>query len=176
MVDSPVVFWLLPLSWALHDLEELATLDRWRATHDRALRRLADRSRPGRRLVASLPASRGTFVVAAALVGLLVVGSAAAATVDPRGFGLFVFSVSLGGYALHGVVHVAQAGLFRGYVPGVVTAVVVVAPTAGYLYRWLLATGRLDPLTAAVTAVIGLVLFVPVVVVAGHVARALRSR
>jgi hypothetical protein len=135
-----------------------------------------------RRLVAAFPDSRGTFAVAATLVGLFLVGGTVAGMTDPRGVGLLAFAVCLlafavclGGYGLHGLVHVAQAVVFRGYVPGVVTAVGVVVPTAAFVY-WRLLDASLLTLTAAgVTAAVGLLLFLPVVFVAGRLADRLRT-
>ncbi|WP_372910705.1 HXXEE domain-containing protein [Salinigranum sp.] len=169
------VFWLVPVSWVVHDVEELLALPAWRRRNESALRRAARWSSVTRRLVAAFPDSRGTFAVAATLVGLFLLGGTVAGVTDPRGVGLLVFAVCLGGYGLHGPVHVAQAAVFRGYVPGVVTAASLVVPTVAFVYWRLLDAGLLTPTTAGVTAAVGLLLFLPVVFVAGRLADHLRT-
>lgn len=116
-MPDALVFWLVPVTWVVHDVEELVTLPTWHARNEPALRRLARQSWTAHRLVTSLPSSRGTFAVAAVLVGLLLVGATLAGAADPRGVGLLVFAVCLGGYGLHGVVHVVQAVVFGGLRP-----------------------------------------------------------
>jgi hypothetical protein len=170
-MPDAVVFWLVPLTWLVHDAEELVTLPRWHTRNEAALRALARRSASTRRLVSSLSDSRDTFAVAAVLVGATV-----AKVSDPDGVGLLVFAVCLGGYGLHGVVHVAQAAVFGGYVPGVVTGVVLVVPTAGYVYWRLLGEGLLSTAGVAGTALGGLVVFLSAVLAATHLTARLRTR
>jgi hypothetical protein len=160
----------VPLSWLVHDAEEVLTIDRWQGARAAELAALADRSRLARRIVEVNTTPRRPFAVAVALVGVPVVGATVAGTVDPAGAGGAVFAVVLGGYALHAFVHVGQSVHLRGYTPGVVTAVAVVLPSSAYLYRRLFEAGLLDPGGAVLTAVAGLVVFVPVVVAARRLA------
>lgn len=75
-----------------------------------------------------------------------------------------VYATILGGYFLHGFVHLAQPFLLRGYVPGLVTAIVLVIPVSLYLYWRLLAADLIDIRITAATFLIGLVLFAPIFV------------
>jgi hypothetical protein len=158
-MPDAVVFWLVPLTWLVHDAEELVTLPRWHTRNEAALRALARRSASTRRLVSSLSDSRDTFAVAAVLVGGRLVGATVAKVSDPDGVGLLVFAVCLGGYGLHGVVHVAQAAVFGGYV-----------------YWRLLGEGLLSTAGVAGTALGGLVVFLSAVLAATHLTARLRTR
>jgi hypothetical protein len=55
-----------------------------------------------------------------------------------------VFQAALAGFGLHGVTHLAQAAITRGYTPGVVTAPVVVIPFSVWAWRRLRAAGVTD--------------------------------
>ncbi|WP_255198469.1 HXXEE domain-containing protein [Halorarius litoreus] len=161
-VPVALALWLLPLSWAVHDLEEVVMHARWASVRD-GPETANDRSRLARRIVAlhSTPASQ--FRIAVLVVGVVLVVVTAAATRAPDGVWGVVFAVLLGGYFLHGFLHVAQSLVLRRYTPGVATAVLVVVPASGVLYRVLFDAGLLGVEQAVGTAVVGGLVFVPVV-------------
>jgi hypothetical protein len=167
-----LVVWALPLSWVVHDAEELLTVDRWRRDHPE-LATLADRSRLARRVVAVNSVPRRQFAVAVAVVGLVLVAGTVVAAARLDSWGGVVFAVFLGGYFLHAFGHVAQSVLVRGYTPGVVTAVAVVMPVSLSLYRALFRAGVLDVRLAVTTALAGILVFGPVVVGSHRLAGAL---
>jgi hypothetical protein len=162
--------WLLPLSWVVHDLEEVLVRDRWMHGREGTLRALADRSRIAGRVIAIHSTPTREFVVAALAVGSLLFAMTAVATQRPTGVWGLLFAVFLGGYFLHAFLHVGQSVLLRGYTPGVVTAVGVVVPVSAYLYRLLFETGILDGRLAILTALLGIVVFFPVVLGAHRLA------
>lgn len=161
-----LVLWLLPGSWLVHDLEEIGTIEQWSSRWRHAGRNDAPAIR--RRLVETIASTRRRFTIAVALVGGVVVGATVAGAVDPTGIGLVVYATILGGYLLHGFVHLAQSFLLRGYAPGPATAIVLVIPVSLYLYWRLLAAGLIDIRVAAVTCLVGLVLFAPLIIGAGR--------
>ncbi|MFB4274734.1 HXXEE domain-containing protein [Nonomuraea sp. MTCD27] len=128
------VAWGLLGAWAVHDAEELVTMARW----TRAARpRLAERfpGVPWERL----EVSQAHVNVAIGLMGgVVAVAAAAGARTGGRSP---VFQAALAGFGAHGVVHLAQAALVRGYTPGVVTAPVVVIPYAVWAWRRLRRAG-----------------------------------
>lgn len=156
-----LVLWLLPVSWLLHDVEELATIGRWsrRWPPDRR----DDLSAVQRRFAGAVASTPHRFTVAAALVGGVVVGATVAGVLDPNGLGIRIYTTILGGYLLHAFVHLGQSVVFRGYTPGLVTATIVVIPASISLYWRLLSAGLVDLGTVSTTGVLGLVLFVPIV-------------
>lgn len=168
------VFWLLPAVFVIHDGEELLTMPRWVATHRPELDRLAGLGGAAAEMVRSLPTTTTQTAVAVGLILLLfVVVTACASASRRRGFWLYSYACLLGVFSLHVFTHVAQALLFGGYVPGLVGAVVVIVPGALYIYKRLFEADLLTPKSAAVTALFGLALFIPGVLLAHQVGRAL---
>lgn len=168
------MFWLLPAVFIAHDGEELLTMPRWVATHRRELDEVAGLSGAAAEAVRSLPTTTSQAAVAIGLVLLLfVVVTAGTSASCRRGFWLYAYACLLGVFSLHVFTHIAQALLFSGYVPGLVGAVVAVVPGALYIYKRLFEADLLTPKLAVVTALIGLALFVPGVLLAHQVGRAL---
>lgn len=168
------MLWLLPAVFVIHDGEELLTMPRWVAGHRGELDRLAGLGDGAAELVRSLPT---TTAQAAAAIGfmllLFVVVTVGASVARRRGFWLYAYACLLGVLTLHVLTHVAQALLFGGYVPGLLGAVGAIVPGALYIYKRLFQAGLLTPKSAVMTALLGLALFIPGVLVAHQVGRAL---
>lgn len=115
---SKKVTWGLLAAWAVHDLEELATMARWT------------------RRQAHVPTT--TTPHAAVAIGLVgaVVAAAAADGARTGGRSPF-FQAVLTGFGLHAGTHLAGSAVFRGYTPGVLTAPTVVAPFTLWALRQL---------------------------------------
>jgi len=157
------VTWGLLVAWAVHDLEELATMA---PTARRIVARLGSRypqvpDGVWERLAVS-PTQAG---VAVGLMGG-VMAAAAAAGVRSGGRSGFYQAV-LVGFGWHAVGHVVGAAAVGGYVPGVVTAPVVVAPFSVWAWWRLRAAGV--PAKLGRSSAWGMVL-VPVTLGAVHVA------
>lgn len=112
-------------AWALHDLEELATVPGWWRRNLPALRerypavpeavwRRAG-SVEGREFAVAVGAM-AAVVASASVAGRLTGGRSAA------------YQTALDAFGLHGLVHLVQAGLARGYTPGSATSPLVVVP------------------------------------------------
>jgi uncharacterized protein with HXXEE motif len=145
--------WGLFVAWLVHDLEELFTMPHWGRRNAVRLRRMYPRV--PERVWSALDASRVQVAVAVGLVGLVVLGAA----VDGARTGgrSAYFQVALLAFGLHAIVHLGQSALARGYTPGVVTAVLVVAPFS--VWAW----GRLGgPVDGG--SVLVAVLLIPLVV------------
>ncbi|MFC5826599.1 HXXEE domain-containing protein [Nonomuraea insulae] len=128
------VAWGLLAAWAVHDAEELATMARWvRAARPRLEERFP--GVPWERL----EVSQAHVNVAIGLMGGVMAGAAVAGA--RTGGRSAVFQAALAGFGAHGVVHLAQAALARGYTPGVVTAPVVVIPYSVWAWRRLRKAG-----------------------------------
>jgi hypothetical protein len=110
-------------AWLVHDAEEWITLPGWS-------QRTASRH-PGlpRPLIAIFCMSRLETTIAIGVVGLII-ASAAGAGLATGGRSAF-FQLALLAFGLHSAVHVLRSAVARGYTPGVVTAILVVAP-----YSW----------------------------------------
>jgi hypothetical protein len=110
-------------AWLVHDAEEWITMPGW---VQRAAARHPGLPRP---LRAMFRTSRLEATIAIGIVGLII-AAAAAAGLATGGRSAF-FQLAVLAFGLHAVVHVLQSALVRGYTPGVVTAILVVAP-----YSW----------------------------------------
>lgn len=164
-----LVLWLLPVSWLVHDMEEITTIDDWSRRWDPDRR--DDVSAVQRRVVRAVASTARRVTIAVALVGCIVIGATVVGVVDPNGLGIRIYTTILGGYVLHAFVHVGQSVVFRGYTPGLVTAILVVVPASLSLYWRLLTAHLVDVWTVTVTGVLGLVLFVPIVVGANRLSK-----
>jgi hypothetical protein len=126
-VVTAAVTWGLLVAWLIHDLEEWATIPAWsRLTAERLVRRYP--RFPGR-ILSVLRTTRLEATISIALVGVLIAAAAWVGASDAGRSGFF--QVVLLAFGLHAVVHAAQSVLARGYTPGVITALIVVAP-----YSW----------------------------------------
>ncbi|MEV0379696.1 HXXEE domain-containing protein [Nonomuraea sp. NPDC050643] len=146
--------WGLLAAWAVHDAEELATMAGWAR---RARPRLEERfpGVPWERL----EVSQRHVNVAIALMGGVMAGAAAMGA--RTGGRSPVFQAALAGFGLHGVGHLVQAAVTRGYTPGAVTAPVVVIPYSVWAWRRLRRAGvpvRSGPASTAALAAFPLVL------------------
>jgi len=123
-VEVGVTFGLLA-AWAVHDLEEVATMPGWARGQVAGLRRRYPRvpERVWRRLE-----SIDGREFAAAVGGMGGVVAIAAADGHRTGGRSGFYQAALNGFGLHGLVHLGQAVAVREYTPGVVTSPLVVIP------------------------------------------------
>lgn len=127
------VTWGLFTVWVIHDVEEALTMP---AFFERRRSRLRQRwpGMPGW-LARRLSPSRAQIWMAIGLVGLIVL--AAAATGAATGGRSFFFQAVLAAFGLHALAHAGQALAVRGYAPGVITAVILVAPFSWWAWHQL---------------------------------------
>jgi hypothetical protein len=174
--SGPLVLWLLFGSWVVHDAEELLVGPGWLERHDERLSAIAEQSPRAERVLAVIEGDRIALAVAIGIIGVFVLLATVLGYLDPSGYGMLAYVTILGGYTLHIGVHLAQARVLGGYVPGVVTGVVVVLPACGYLYSVLVGDGFVSGPVAAVTAVVGLAIVVPTAILSHRVGRWVAGR
>ncbi|WP_078936732.1 HXXEE domain-containing protein [Streptomyces avermitilis] len=123
-IGAGVTFGLLA-AWAVHDLEEVATVPCWARGRVPGLRERF----PGvpERIWRRLESIDGREF-ATAVAGMAVVVAIAAADGHRTGGRSAFYQGALNGFGLHGLVHLAQATAVRGYTPGAVTSPLVVIP------------------------------------------------
>jgi hypothetical protein len=129
--------WGLLGAWAVHDLEELATMA---SSSRRIVARLRSRypNIPGG-VWQRLEVSPAHVAVAIGLMGTVMTAAAAAGARSGGRSGFY--QAVLAGFGWHAVGHVAQAVAVGGYAPGVVTAPVVAAPFSVWAWRRMRAAG-----------------------------------
>jgi hypothetical protein len=166
------VYLLLPLVFTIHDGEELFTTAAWLGAHRTELQALSESSLLARAILARLPTSLAEVAAAiAAVFVVLLVVTLAAGRSRQRGFWLYAYATLLGLLFLHVFTHTAQAVYFRGYVPGLVGALVAVLPGTLYIYKRLLGSRLLTWKAAILTALLGIALFIPGALTAFALAR-----
>ncbi|MCB5181297.1 HXXEE domain-containing protein [Streptomyces antimicrobicus] len=164
--------WGLLAAWAVHDLEELATVRRWARNRVPVLR--TRHPAVPEAVWRRLEASGGREFAGAVGVMALIVAAAAADGHRTGGRSAF-YQVALNGFGLHGAVHVGQALATRGYTPGVVTSPLLVVPFTLWARGRLRRAGVLRPGRAR-DAVHGLALAGAATAGAHLVARRLMAR
>lgn len=129
MTDARVVCWGLFIAWAVHDTEEVFTATWWSR---RTLPRLRSDGWPSW-VVDSATTTTARFAVAAAVVGVAVLLVARHGAQTRGRSPIFQAAVLVFGW--HGLVHAGQAVLIGDYVPGLVSAVLIVVPYAVWAWR-----------------------------------------
>jgi hypothetical protein len=153
--------WGLLIAWAVHDAEELATMAGWVERERPRLERLYPWIRWD-----LLQVSQRHVTIAIGLMGLVMAAACAGGTRSR------FFQTALAGFGVHGVVHLLQGLLTRGYTPGLLTAPTVVLPYSIWAWRRLKAEGV--PLSAG-SGLAGVALFVAAVGGVHGIARLLSS-
>lgn len=145
--------WLLPAGFLLHDLEELPGLHAW----------LAARLPPEVQGPLAMLLPRGPFDTALAMACLLLlfVGITAGYSHRPQGRWAWAYSALLAGFGLHGLGHVTQALSAAAYMPGLVTALLLVMPLSAWLARQLLDEALLTRQQLLLGGLAGALLFLP---------------
>ncbi|WP_225635638.1 HXXEE domain-containing protein [Streptomyces solaniscabiei] len=112
-------------AWALHDAEELAAVPGWWRRNLPALRERypAVPEAVWRRAV---PVGSREFAAAVGMMAVIVAAASAAGRLT--GGRSAAYQTALDAFGLHGLVHLAQAGLVRGYTPGAATSPLLVVP------------------------------------------------
>lgn len=174
MASLRSALWLLPLVFVIHDGEEILTMPRWIAGHRPLLEGIAHKSPAARRVVANLPTTTAQVAVAVAVELAVFLLATWLVARDPRpGFALYFYAALLGVYTAHSLTHLGQALLLRAYTPGVVSAVLLVPPVGGFIYKRLFEAGLLSQRSALLSAAAGVLGMVPLLLTAHLVGRVL---
>jgi Protein of unknown function with HXXEE motif len=151
--------WGMFVAFVVHDGEEWLTMPGWGSRNVDRLRRLYPRVPPRfwRRL--DLPAVHvRAGITVMGLVFLLA--AALGARTDARSI---VYQVILIGFGVHGLGHLGQALLARGYAPGLITSVLVVLPFSTWAWLVVEASGAVTAHVGVLVSV-GVLLITPVII------------
>ena len=147
--------WMAPAVFLLHDAEEILTFASWFRAHrtvlPTVLQPLAD--------VTTGQFATGVLVLFAGFTAV----AAHAAERARRGRAAVPFLLASGALVANGFTHLAHAAYFRGYTPGVVTALALVLPYGYVLGRRLQASGLITSRGWAATIVAGAAAQVPII-------------
>ena len=120
-----------PLAFIIHEAEEIAVQRRWMSTHRDTLEKKFPRLEPLTGHLAKLGTK--AFAVAAA-EELLIVLAVTTLVLIQSGYCMQIWSAVFIAFSLHLFVHILQAVAVRGYVPGLVSTVVLLPYSAYGLY------------------------------------------
>ena len=148
--------WAAPGVFLVHDAEEIATVASWMPNHRVELPAAVQP-------FAIVTTRQFSFAVIVLFLGLL------AATVHavPRarvGTRSLPFLLMVGALVANGVTHLAQAAVFRGYTPGLLTAVLLVIPYGIGLGEELRNSGLASRRTWLAMVALGALLQVPIII------------
>ena len=125
-----------PLAFIIHEAEEIAVQKRWMSTHRDTLDKKFPKLRP---LTAHLAKLGTKAFAAAAAEELLIVLAVTALVLIQYEFCMQIWSAIFIAFSLHHILHILQAVAVRGYVPGLVSTVVLLPYSAYGLYSIYLA-------------------------------------
>ncbi|MEO8450343.1 MAG: HXXEE domain-containing protein [Gemmatimonadota bacterium] len=155
--------WLGPLAFAVHDTEEILTVEPWLRAHAGSLPELVQP-------FATITASQVSFAIAVLSVGYLVATWHGTRAVK-AGASPVPFLLLTGAFVGNGVTHGLQALAFRDYVPGLVTAILVSLPYGWGIARACLRGGIASRRKLLWIGGLGLILQVPLALLALLAAR-----
>ena len=111
----------LPVAFILHDAEEVAVQHRWMLAHRESLASRFPKLRP---MIERLSRLGTTAFAIAATEELVVLVVATCYVLIGGTYSTQIWSALFLAFSLHLFVHLVQAILFRGYVPGVLTSLI----------------------------------------------------
>ncbi|MGM9694406.1 MAG: HXXEE domain-containing protein [Alloprevotella sp.] len=137
----------LPVAFLLHDAEEVAVQHRWMVKHGEELQERFPRFRP---LLCHLQRLDTKAFALAALEEFAVLLCATACVLADAPFALELWAALFLAFSLHLLLHLAQAVAVRGYVPGLVTSLLLLPFSAYGLFCMSLVMSPLEMLALAV--------------------------
>ena len=157
-----LVIWAFPLAFLIHDFEEIVTTERFsRENRERFPKFL--------RNIATITTRQLTLAVGVLLVLTLL--ASYLATRPQRQMDLFTLVLAI--FLVHILGHVAQTVFFRGYTPGLITALLVVLPYSLYGFHRLFTANLIGGDNFTTSMLVGALLFVPVILAATQLGKLL---
>jgi hypothetical protein len=147
--------WAGPVVFLVHDTEEILTVERWLRTHRGELPAVVQP-------FATVTTGQFALAVGSLFIGFLAVAAHGAGQAR-RGRASVPLLLVAGALVANGITHLAQAAYFRGYTPGVVTALALVLPYGYSLGARLLASGLVTRRALAGALTAGAVAQIPVI-------------
>ena len=150
------LLWLFPVSFMLHDFEEIIRIERWlHRNGDRVEKKI-----PGfvKNSFAKMREMTTPEMAAAVAVVFVVFSAATYLAVEFKVFGPFIFCIV--GYFAHGFFHLGSAIVMKDWTPGALTSLLLVIPYSILLFSRLTVLGITTWKTIALLVPITLLAFV----------------
>ena len=141
----------LPVAFILHDAEEVAVQHRWMLAHRVSLASGFPKLRP---MIEHLSLLGTTAFAIAATEELVVLVVATCYVLVDGIFSTQIWSALFLAFSLHLFIHFGQAILFRGYVPGIVTSLLLLPYSAYGVWSIWLTTSAVEFLLLALCGMV----------------------
>lgn len=168
---GPAIIWLMFISWLVHDLEEILLFYKFDYLNDRKINQLNNKWPLVRFIITSKAETQKEITVAIIIMGIFIFCATAVGYCYPLSLGFQLYEVFLGGYFLHTFTHIVQSIILQQYTPGVITAIIIVLPASIYIYKQLFLLGMSNFWEASLTGLIGVLVFIPLVILAHKIAK-----
>ena len=119
---SIYIILLFPLAFIIHDGEEIATQHKWMLTHKETLVHRFPFAKPMVEHLSGLSTKAFTIAVLEELALILIASACVVADIP---FATEVWKIMFMAFSIHLLIHVGQGIIMRGYVPGLITSVIM---------------------------------------------------
>lgn len=119
---SIYIILLFPLAFIIHDGEEIATQHKWMLTHKETLAHRFPFAKPMVEHLSGLSTKAFTIAVLEELALILI---ATACVIAGTPCSTEVWAIMFMAFSIHFLIHVGQGIIIRGYVPGLITSVML---------------------------------------------------
>ncbi|TCP23445.1 uncharacterized protein with HXXEE motif [Scopulibacillus darangshiensis] len=138
LFDIETVIWLFPVFFMFHDLEEIITIESFMTKYKNKAPKVS-LAKLALKIKKKLGEESAQVSVAVAWI-LLIISIVTFMTAHslPSGGNFLLFTATINVFFLQAFSHIGQSIIFRGYTPGVITALVIVIPYSLLTYYRLL--------------------------------------
>ncbi len=119
---SIYIILLFPLAFIIHDGEEIATQHKWMLTHKETLVHRFPFAKPMVEHLSGLSTKAFTIAVLEELALILI---ASACVIAGTPYSTEVWAIMFMAFSIHFLIHIGQGMIIRGYVPGLITSVML---------------------------------------------------
>lgn len=119
---SIYIILLFPLAFIIHDGEEIATQHKWMLTHKETLVHRFPFAKPMVEHLSGLSTKAFTIAVLEELALILI---ATACVIAGTPYSTEVWEIMFMAFSIHLLIHIGQGMIIRGYVPGLITSVML---------------------------------------------------
>lgn len=162
-LSTPTLLWLFPITFMLHDFEELIGFEPWLKLNGDEIKARLEGHLPGfamRQVKIILGKTTTEFAVPVLLIFLLTVISTFLAA-EYHSYGFFLAASAC--FVLHGLMHIGQAIALRRYIPALGTSLLIVLPYGVLLYERLFSEGIARWPGILLYALTGLIAILPLI-------------
>ena len=166
--DLNTVIWLFPIIFIFHDLEEIITIEPFMIAHK-------NRKAPFVKLTLEMREKLGSTAAQLSISAtwiLLIISFTTLMTAQfsLNGGGFLLYTAILNLFILQAIIHIVQSIFFKGYTPGIITALCLLIPYSLIAYDRLFQSSLIDGQFIFVSLLISLVM-IPVFLVGNLLGR-----